>query len=119
MRDPLIRLILMHSDEDCYIVTIDTTTVWIYNIYRIVLTFSMERFYGRMVMKKMMKILSRIVLIAAFGILFSFMAETEVKADDLEFVSASIDAPSQVVKGQSYNIPFTHTHSYPAYETEG
>ncbi len=44
-------------------------------------------------MKNMMKILSRVVLIAAFGILFSFMSKTEVRADDLECVSASIDAP--------------------------
>ena len=60
-------------------------------------------------MNNMMKILSRVVLIAAFGILFSFMSKTEVKADDLEFVSASIDAPSEVVKGQNYTISATFT----------
>lgn len=60
-------------------------------------------------MKNIMKILSRVVLIVAFGILFSFMFKTEVKADFPVGVSVSVGGPHQLVKGRTVDIPVVFT----------
>ncbi len=60
-------------------------------------------------MKNIMKILSRVVLIVAFGILFSFMFKTEVKADFPVGVSVSVGGPHQLVKGSTVDIPVIFT----------